>query len=116
MEYVARVLSSGAARVGSVHYGALFRWALARFYLLCGVAVFLVGVVFFPLPIPLGVPLMALGVVIVLNTSVTAKKIFARWSKRHPDSVGRLRGWIKERRRAVHRRRSAERAAERPQG
>ncbi len=94
--------------VSSVDLVGLTRWALSRIYLLIGLAVFLVGAAFFPFPIPLGVPLMALGLVIILNTSATAKKVFVRWGRQYPGSVGRVRGWIRERRRTTHRRRNGE--------
>jgi hypothetical protein len=107
MRYVARALRMGVANAWSFDYLALSRWAVKRAFMLVGVLIFLVGLMLFPLPIPLGIPLMSLGVVIILNTSTTAKKMFVRRAKKHPDSVGRIRTWIRARRRTWHRRRRA---------
>jgi hypothetical protein len=111
MRYVARALWMGVSNAWSVDYLGMWRWAVKRVFMLIGFAVFAVGLVFFPLPIPLGIPLMSLGVVIILNTSTTAKKMFARRAKRHPDTIGKLRTWIRARRRTWHRRRAAAKAA-----
>jgi hypothetical protein len=105
MRYVARAFWLGVSNASTVDYLGMSRWAMKRIFMLIGVAVFLVGLVFFPLPIPLGIPLMSLGVVIILNTSTTAKKMFVRRAKRHPDTVGKIRTWIRDRRRTWHRRR-----------
>ena len=105
MRYMSRMLLLGVTHAGSVDYVEFSRWALTRVFILIGFAFIAVGLIFLPLPIPFGLPLVTLGVIILLNTSTTAKKVFVRWGKRYPRSVGRVRGWMRERHRSARRRR-----------
>ena len=63
------------------------------------------GLVVLPLPIPLGLPMIALGVIILLNTSATAKRVFVRWGRKYPTTVGRVRTWMRHRHRSARQRR-----------
>lgn len=111
MEYVARALGAGMAQIGSVDYVGASRWALSRVFLLVGWAFVLLGVIDLATPLPLGIPLIVLGVTIILNTSPSARKAFVMAGRRYPRTVGRIRGVLRARRRAVHRRRMAAKAA-----
>jgi hypothetical protein len=105
MRYMARMLTLGVAHAGSVDYVELYRWALSRVFIMIGFAFIGVGLVFLPLPIPLGLPMIALGVIILLNTSASAKRVFVRWGKKYPMTVGRVRSWMRERHRSARQRR-----------
>jgi hypothetical protein len=105
MRYLARVLSAGMFNAGSMEYLALSRWVFSRIFLLIGWLFVIVGVIELPTPLPFGVPLIALGVTVILNTSPTAKKAFVLWGRRHPETVGRVRDIIRTRRRSWRRRR-----------
>lgn len=99
MRYVARTLRLGAETVSAVDLGEITRWAVTRLLAVLGVAVFLVGLVLLPLPIPLGVPFMLIGTLMVLNTSTAAKRAFLRYLRRRPGLLAKVRAVSPRRRR-----------------
>jgi len=104
MRHVARVFWSGMAFAGSVDYAELTRWAISRVFILIGALFVFVGLLVTPLPIPLGLPMIVLGAVILLNASSSAKKTFVRWGRKYPGTVGRVRAWLRAHQRSTHRR------------
>lgn len=104
MRHVARVFWTGMSYAGSVDYIGLSRWAVTRVVLVFGALLILVGLLVAPLPIPLGLPMIAIGSLILINTSTTAKKTFVRWGRRYPRTVGRVRAWMGRRSRTLRRR------------
>ena len=103
MRYMTRVLWMGVSHAGSVDYLELSRWALTRVFILLGFTFIAVGLLFLPLPIPVGLPMIVFGTIILLNTSTTAKRVFVRWGRRYPRTVGRVRTWMRERHRSTRR-------------
>jgi len=109
MRHVARVFWSGMAFAGSVDYAELTRWAVSRVFILIGALFIFIGLLVTPLPIPLGLPMIALGAVILLNSSSSAKKTFVRWGRKYPRTVGRIRAWLRANQRAARQRAARER-------
>jgi len=54
-------------------------WLQKEMILAIGWLIFIVGVLTFPLPIPLGLPLLVIGAVIVLKRSIWAKRAYIRF-------------------------------------
>ena len=99
MRYMARAIQRmGFLGAGVFDIGELLRWATLRIVMLFGAALILIGIVLAPLPLPLGLPLIAVGAIIVVNTSTTAKRWFLRWLRRHPGVLRRLRAMTRRRR------------------
>lgn len=95
MRYVALAIQRlNPLQIAAIDFGGLARWTLQRIFMALGACLFLIGLVFLPLPIPLGLPLMLVGAVMVVNTSYTAKRAFLRWLRRHPGVTRRLRSII----------------------
>ena len=49
-----------------------------------GILLLIIGLLTFPLPLPIGLPIFLVGVVLLLRYSSDAKRILLRLSKRHP--------------------------------
>lgn len=65
---------------------------LMRFFLvLVGVAIALTGVLIAPLPGPMGLPVMVVGLMIVLRNSFKARRQFVRFQRAHPKMVSPIR-------------------------
>ena len=47
-----------------------------------GSVVFIVGAITFPMPVPIGLPLMIIGLTIMMKTSFKVKRIFLRLTHR----------------------------------
>jgi hypothetical protein len=107
MRSFARVLSHGVAHAGSVDWLQVSRWILSRFSLLLGGFFVFLGLLEMLTPLPFGVPLILLGMTLILNSSQSAKKAFCRAGRRYPRTVGRVRGLMRNHRRATFRRRQA---------
>jgi Flp pilus assembly protein TadB len=56
-----------------------------------GLLLILLGIVIAPLPGPMGVPVMAVGLMILLRNSFWAKRRFVKLHRRHPRTVGPMR-------------------------
>lgn len=56
-----------------------------------GLLIMLLGVVIAPLPGPMGVPTIAVGLMIVLRNSFWAKRRFVALHRKHPRTVGPVR-------------------------
>ena len=111
MQHVARAFHFGFSQLISTDYLGASRWALSRVLLGFGWLLIALGLLEMLTPLPLGIPLIALGVTIILNTSPSARKAFVVMGRRYPRTVGRIRGMLRARRRAVYRRRTAAQAA-----
>lgn len=66
-------------------------------FTMLGILLMLTGVVISPLPGPMGLPLVLLGLVIVLRTSVWARRGFVKLYKRYPKWFGPLRRALRKR-------------------
>lgn len=60
-----------------------------------GVVLMAVGVVITPLPGPFGVPVILLGLIIVLRSSMWVKRLFVRLVRAHPRLLGPLRAMLR---------------------
>jgi hypothetical protein len=105
MRYMARVLRTGIANIGASDLKQVLRWLFSRIFLVLGGVFVLLGLAEMLTPLPFGIPLILLGATIILNSSSSAKKAFVLWGQRRPGTIGRVRDWIRQRRRASHRRR-----------
>lgn len=52
--------------------------------ILAAVCLIIVGLVVFPMPIPLGALMIVVGIVLLLSASVTAVNVVRRFRRRHP--------------------------------
>jgi hypothetical protein len=59
--------------------------------LILGLLVILLGIIIAPLPGPMGVPVMAVGLVLVLRASPGAKRLFVRAHRRWPQVINPVR-------------------------
>jgi hypothetical protein len=62
-----------------------------------GILLMLLGVVIAPLPGPMGLPVVLMGLVITLRFSPLAKRLFVRLVKRYPKIFGPLRRALRRR-------------------
>jgi hypothetical protein len=62
-----------------------------------GILLMLTGVIIAPLPGPMGLPVVLLGLIITLRFSPLAKRLFVRLVKRHPKVFGPLRRALRRR-------------------
>jgi len=60
-----------------------------------GVVLMAIGVVITPLPGPFGVPVILLGLIILLRSSMWVKRLFMRLVKRHPKLFKPLRAMLR---------------------
>ncbi|MFT4075200.1 MAG: PGPGW domain-containing protein [Asticcacaulis sp.] len=60
-----------------------------------GLVLMAVGVVITPLPGPFGVPVILLGLIILLRSSMWVKRLFMRLVKRHPKLLKPLRAMLR---------------------
>ena len=58
----------------------LLKWLM----ILVGILLVIIGLLTFPLPLPIGLPIFLFGVVLLLRYSSDAKRILVRLRKRHP--------------------------------
>ena len=49
-----------------------------------GILLLIVGLLTFPLPLPIGLPIFLVGIALLLRYSSDAKRLLLRLSKRHP--------------------------------
>ncbi len=75
-------------------------WAVRKLGLVIGLFFMAVAIpVAFLTPIlPIGLPMFGVGLILVLNTSATAKRVFVRWSRRYPGTAQPIRRFLKRRR------------------
>ena len=72
-------------------------WAVVRAVLaLIGLAFVLVGLVLFPLPIPLGLPLILVGLVLLARNAAWARGLILRFAHRHPGLTAKAPRWLKK--------------------
>jgi len=62
---------------------------------LLGLGLMLVGVVITPLPGPFGVPIILLGLIILLRSSVWVKRLFVRLVQKYPRLLKPLRAMLR---------------------
>ena len=74
---------------------AMVRWMMQRMMTLFGLLIILIGIPLTPTPIPVGLPMIAIGLVILLNSSDTAKRAFIRWGRRYPETGRKVRNLMK---------------------
>jgi len=53
-------------------------WLLKELYIIIGLVIFILGLIAAPLPIPLGLPLMVIGGIILLKNSSWAKRAYIK--------------------------------------
>lgn len=53
-----------------------------------GVVIFLIGAILFPMPVPIGLPIMVLGLSIILKTSHQVKRLTVRLIHKNRHSSG----------------------------
>ncbi len=99
MRYVARFVWNGMAQAGAIDVVDLMRWAFKRTMILVGIVLVLAGAVITPLPIPIGIPLMAIGGVVLLNSSDTVKRAFFRRYRKNPVTMRKVGAVLKRLRR-----------------
>lgn len=88
-----------AGGVAAIAPGDVLKWVLKRTGAAIGVVLVIVALPLIVLPIPLGLPLLLIGMVILLNTSDTAKRLFVRWRRRYPITGRRVRSMMRRRKR-----------------
>ena len=71
-----------------------------RFLLGLGWLIILIGLALGPIPGPGGIPIIALGSMLVLSQSLTARKQFVRLQKKHPKFMGPIRKLLSRRKNA----------------
>jgi len=67
--------------------GGVLRWLMRSALLVAGLAIVVLGVLIAPLPGPGGIPVIALGLVLVLRSSFWAKRQFIRAQYARPKFV-----------------------------
>jgi len=68
----------------------LTKWLM----ILVGILLLIIGLLTFPLPLPIGLPILLVGIALLLRYSSDAKRFLLRLSKRHPrlrELLNRLR-------------------------
>ncbi|MEM7443708.1 MAG: hypothetical protein AAF414_10310 [Pseudomonadota bacterium] len=73
----------------------LWRWLLRWGLVILGVIIVCIGLILGPLPGPGGIPIIAVGLVLILRGSITAKKGFARLHRRYPRFLGPIRRMLR---------------------
>lgn len=72
-------------------------WAIVRAILaVMGGFFILIGLILFPLPIPLGLPLILVGLVLLARNATWAKAWVMRLAKRHPGLTEKAPRWLKK--------------------
>ncbi len=56
-----------------------------------GIVVLIVGLILFPTPVPLGAPLIAIGLIMMLGASKTMRNRFIKLRRRYPQWMGFFR-------------------------
>jgi hypothetical protein len=79
-----RASDAAAARQLAVRIGRIL-------LVILGFTIMLAGVLIGPLPGPLGLPLIALGLIVVLRNSFAARRRFVRLERAHPKVVSPIR-------------------------
>ncbi len=100
MRYVARAFSVFIAPDAGVYgLGEMMRWAVRQFATVLGGLLVLISVpVALVTPVlPVGLPLLILGLVLLVNSSETARRMFLRWVKRYPITSRPLRSIMRRR-------------------
>ena len=77
--------------------GGLLQWMKRSALLTLGLLVILAGVIIAPLPGPGGIPVIALGLVLVLRSSYWAKRLFIRAQYARPKWVYPFRRLLRKR-------------------
>jgi hypothetical protein len=70
---------------------------LKALFTVLGILLMLAGVAIAPLPGPMGLPLVLLGLILILRTSVWARRGFVKLSKRYPKWLGPVRRALRKR-------------------
>lgn len=100
MRYVARAFSVLVAPGAGV-YGVseMMRWAFRQFAILIGASLVLISIpVALVTPVlPVGLPLAIVGLIILVNASERARRMFLRWAKRYPITSRPLRTIMRRR-------------------
>jgi hypothetical protein len=58
----------------------LLKWPM----IFLGVFLLIIGLITFPLPIPIGLPIVLLGIALLVRYSCDAHRLLSRLGKRHP--------------------------------
>ena len=66
--------------------------------LLFGWLLLIVGVILFPLPVPLGAPMIFAGFVVLARTSTTVRRLIGRLRQRFPETSSWVKTWARRRR------------------
>ena len=74
---------------------AIWRWLLRWGLVVLGGVIVLIGLALGPLPGPGGIPIVAVGLILILRGSLTAKKGFVRLHRRYPRFVGPIRRFLR---------------------
>jgi uncharacterized membrane protein YbaN (DUF454 family) len=83
--------------MGGVEELWVIMFVLKAIFSIVGILVMLLGVVIAPLPGPMGLPVVLLGLIITLRFSPLAKRLFVRLVKRYPKVFGPLRRALRRR-------------------
>ncbi len=104
MRYVARAFSVFIAPdAGVFNLGEMMRWAIRQFATVIGALLVLIAVpVALVTPIvPVGLPLLIVGLILLVNSSERARRMFLRWAKRYPITSRPLRSIMRRRQRRL---------------
>ena len=66
--------------------------------LLTGWLLLIGGVVLFPLPVPLGAPMLVAGFLVLARQSKTARRLIGRLRQRYPETSQWVRNWARRKR------------------
>lgn len=86
---------SFAARLRDMVVDA-WRGAARGILMFIGALSILFSILIAPLPGPLGVPFMIVGLILVLRNSYRLRRLFIRWQRRHPKTVFPLRKLLRK--------------------
>jgi len=77
--------------IGTARAPYPFMPRLTKWLMIClGILLLIIGLLTFPLPLPIGLPILLVGITLLLRYSSEAKRLLLRLSKRHPPLRGLL--------------------------